>query len=69
MPKSALAGIDIGTSKIRCILYNTNGRPLFNCSYKTPLIKLNKYFYNPVENIYELLIKLLKQSFNFSNRN
>ena len=69
MPKSALAGIDIGTSKIRCILYNTNGRPLFNCSYKTPLIKLNKYSYNPVENIYELLIKLLKQSFKFSNRN
>ena len=46
MAKTALAGLDIGTTKIRCVLYNVNGKLLTNYSIKTPLIKKKDYFYN-----------------------
>ena len=69
MFKSALAGIDIGTSKIRCVLYNTKGISLLNNSFKTPLIKKDGEYYNPTEGIYEILIKLLNKTFKFSKKN
>ena len=39
MTKPVLAGLDIGTSKIRCVLFNIKGNPLFNYSIKTPTVK------------------------------
>ena len=43
MIKPVLAGLDIGTSKIRCVLFNVKGEPLFNCSIKTPIIKKTRW--------------------------
>ncbi len=68
MSKIVLAGIDIGTSKIRCVLYKTNGVPLLNINFKTPIIKKNGEFYNPTEIIYKKLIKLLIRAFRFSEK-
>ena len=69
MPKNALAGFDIGTSKIRCILYNEKGNILINSSYKTPLITTNEGHYNPTSEIIKLTLKILKKTFKFSNDN
>ncbi len=69
MAKTALAGLDIGTTKIRCVLYNVNGKLLTNYSIKTPLIKKKDYFYNPTEKIFEILKILLKKTFKYSNDN
>ncbi len=68
MTKAALAGLDIGTSKIRCVLYNTRGNILFNYSIETPLIKRNDGIYNPVDKIFDIIIKILKNTFNFSKK-
>ena len=66
MTKPVLAGLDIGTSKIRCVLFNIKGEPLFNYSIKTPIVKKSDGYYNPVEEIYLIIIKILKKSFKFS---
>ena len=66
MSKNALAGIDIGTSKIRCVLYKTNGVLISNNSFKTPIIKINSEYYNPTETIYEIIIKLLIKTFKYA---
>ena len=69
MPKNALAGFDIGTSKIRCILYNEKGNILLNSSYRTPLITTSEGHYNPTSEIIKLTLKILKKTFKFSNDN
>ena len=69
MPKNALAGFDIGTSKIRCILYSEKGNILLNSSYKTPLITTSEGHYNPTSEIIKLTLKILKKTFKFSNDN
>ena len=69
MPKNALAGFDIGTSKIRCILYSEKGNILLNSSYKTPLINTSEGHYNPTSEIIKLTLKILKKTFKFSNDN
>ena len=69
MPKHALAGFDIGTSKIRCILYNKKGKILLNSSYKTPLVITNEGYYNPTSEIIKITLKILKKTFKFSNDN
>jgi len=69
MPKHALAGFDIGTSKIRCILYNIKGNILLNSSFKTPLVKTNEGYYNPTNEIVKITLKILKKTFKFSNDN
>ena len=66
MIKPVLAGLDIGTSKIRCVLFNVKGEPLFNYSIKTPTTKKSDGNYNPVEEIYLIIIKILKKSFQFA---
>ena len=66
MTKPVLAGLDIGTSKIRCVLLNIKGNPLFNYSIKTPIIKKNDGIYNPVDKIQSIIIKILKKTFHFS---
>ena len=58
--------LDIGTSKIRCVLFNINGNPLFNYSIKTPTLKKIDGIYNPVDEIYSIIIKILKKVFYFS---
>lgn len=68
MTKPVLAGLDIGTSKIRCVLFNIKGDPLFNYSIKTPIVKKSDGYYNPVEDIYLIIIKILKKSFRFSKK-
>ena len=62
MPKIALAGFDIGTSKIRCILFKKNGKILFNSSFRTPLISKKDGFYNPVDEINNITLKILKKN-------
>ena len=69
MLKHALAGFDIGRSRIRCILYNKKGNTLLNCSYKTPLITTSEGYYNPTIEIIKLTLKILKKTFKFSNEN
>ena len=69
MSKNALAGFDIGTSKIRCILYNEKGNILLNSSYRTPLITTSEGHYNPTSEIIKLTLKILKKTFKFSNDN
>ena len=66
MTKPVLAGLDIGTSKIRCVLFNIKGNPLFNYSIKTPTVKKIDGIYNPVDEIYSIIIKILKKVFYFS---
>ncbi len=66
MTKPVLAGLDIGTSKIRCVLFSVKGSALFNYSIKTPIIKKFDGIYNPVEEIYSIVIKILKKTFHFS---
>ena len=68
MKKTALAGLDIGTSKIRCVLYDVRGNILFNWSIKTPIIKKFDGLYNPVDEIFEIILKILKRTFNYSNK-
>ena len=65
MTKPVLAGLDIGTSKIRCVLYNTKGNPLFNYSIQTPIIKKIDGIYNPVDKIYSIIIRILKKNSSF----
>ncbi len=69
MSTNALAGFDIGTSKIRCILYNEKGNILLNSSYKTPLVKTSEGYYNPTIEIIKIVLKILKKTFKFSNDN
>ncbi len=69
MIKPVLAGLDIGTSKIRCVLFNIKGDPLFNYSIKTPIIKKIDGLYNPVDDIYLIIIKILKKTFHFTKNN
>ncbi len=69
MSKFALAGIDIGTSKIRCVLYDIKGKLLYSCSKNTPIIKIRNLDYNPVDKIYEILKKLLKETFKSAKKN
>ena len=70
MAKPVLAGLDIGTSKIRCVLFSIKGDLLFNYSIKTPIIKKSDGIYNPVDEIYSIVIKILKKTFYFSkNKN
>ena len=52
MHKHLIAGFDIGTSKIRCILYDLRGNIKFISSLKTPIIKKSDgYYYNPCQMI------------------
>ena len=70
MAKPVLAGLDIGTSKIRCVLFSIKGDLLFNYSIKTPIIKKSDGIYNPVDEIYSIIIRILKKTFYFSkNKN
>ncbi len=68
MSQSVLAGFDIGTSKIRCILYNIHGKILISYDHKTPIIRKKDGFYNPTEQLYLISLKILKKIFNFSNK-
>ncbi len=69
MAKPTLAGVDIGTSKIRCVLYDTRGKLLFSCNKKTPLIKINYEYYNPIEPTFQILKYLIKKTSEFTNNN
>ncbi len=69
MSKIALAGFDIGTSKIRCILFKKNGKTLFNSSFRTPLISKKDGFYNPVDEINNITLKILKKTFIYAKKN
>ena len=68
MLKFVLAGFDIGTSKIRCILYDTKGNILISYDQKTPIIKKKDGWYNPAEKVYLISLKILKQIFNYSKK-
>ena len=53
MTKVLIAGIDFGTSKIRCLIFNKKGRLLFYHSIKTPTSKHNQgYEYHSVKEIW-----------------
>ena len=55
MNKRLVAGFDIGTSKIRCILYDLRGNIKFISSFKTPIIKKSDgYYYNPAEDLWNI---------------
>ena len=69
MQKTVLAGFDIGTSKLRCIIFNKNGSIIKSFDEKTPLIKKKDGYYNPVNNLYKLSLKVLKKTFDFANKN
>tara|TARA_B100000575_G_scaffold276236_1_gene261507 strand:+ start:899 stop:2395 length:1497 start_codon:yes stop_codon:yes gene_type:complete len=66
MKKAGLAGLDIGTSKIRCILFDTRGNILFKYSLKTPIIQKKDGIYNPTKKVLEIVFKILKKTFKFS---
>ena len=67
MKKAALAGLDIGTSKIRCILFDIRGNVLFKTSLQTPLIQKKDGIYNPTKKVLDFVVNVLKQTFKFSN--
>ena len=69
MQKTVLAGFDIGTSKLRCIIFNKNGSIIKSFDEKTPLIKKKDGYYNPVNDLYKLSLKVLKKTFDFANKN
>ena len=61
MTKVLIAGIDFGTSKIRCLIFNKKGRLLFYHSIKTPTSKHNQgYEYHSVKKIWSCTKKIIK---------
>ena len=69
MKNTVLAGFDIGTSKIRCILFNVNGSIINSFERITPVIKKKDGEYNPVNKLYDLCIIILKETFKYTNSN
>ena len=70
MNKHLIAGFDIGTSKIRCILYDLRGNIKFSSSLKTPIIKKSDgYYYNPAEDLWNITKKVFKKCIKFTKQN
>ena len=69
MKKTVLAGFDIGTSKIRCILFNINGSIIKSFEEVTPIINKKDGSYNPVNKLYNLCVNILIDTFKYSNKN
>jgi len=70
MNKHLIAGFDIGTSKIRCILYDLRGNIKFISSFKTPIIKKSDgYYYNPAEGLWNITKNVFKKCIKFSKQN
>jgi len=62
--KKFIAGIDFGTSKIRCLVFDINSNIIFSHSTLTPIIKHKSGFeYHPANEIWNSTKKILKLCF------